>query len=169
MEVIFESDRLLFRKFKEDDDELIYKLNINPEVTQYLHEEPITKKRAKEVLHTIIIPQYNLYNHGRWAVHRKADNDFIGWCGLKYRPELDKVDLGYRFMKTAWGHGYATEAALQTIKYGFDALNLKEIFAAAHVKNIASLRVLEKCKMNFIGYDTIDECPVKTFIIVKKI
>jgi RimJ/RimL family protein N-acetyltransferase len=47
-------------------------------------------------------------------------------------------------------------------------LSLKEIFAAANVENSASLRVLEKCGMEFIGYDTIDQCPVKTFLLVNK-
>jgi RimJ/RimL family protein N-acetyltransferase len=168
MEVLFTSERLLFRKFTEEDAHLIYDLNFDPEVTKYLHEEPTTEQKAKHILNDIILPQYTLYNHGRWAVHLKAGMEFIGWCGLKYRPELDKVDLGYRFMKTAWGHGYATEAANQTIKYGFQDLSLIEIFAAAHVDNVASLRVLEKCGMEFTGYDTIDHCPVKTFSIVNK-
>jgi RimJ/RimL family protein N-acetyltransferase len=168
MDIVFASERLIFRKFTEKDDHLIYDLNIDPEITKYLHEEPITEERAKIILNDIILPQYSLYNHGRWAVHLKKDNQFIGWCGLKYRPELKKIDLGYRFMKTSWGFGYATEAAKRTIKYGFEVLSLKEIFAAAHVENIASLRVLEKCGMDFIGYDTIDQCPVKTFLIVNK-
>ncbi|HEX8332941.1 MAG TPA: GNAT family N-acetyltransferase [Segetibacter sp.] len=169
MEVLFTSERLLFRKFTEEDDHLIYDLNIDPEITKYLHEEPTTKERAKHILNNIILPQYTLYNHGRWAVHLKAGNEFIGWCGLKYRPELDKIDLGYRYMKNSWGHGYATEAARQTIQYGFLELSLKEIFAATHVENIASQRVIEKCGMEFTGYNTIDHCRVKTYSIINKI
>ena len=48
----------------------------------------------------------------------------MGWCGLKYRSELNENDLGYRFKKYFWGKGYATETAYASIKYGFNKLSL---------------------------------------------
>ena len=164
MDIVFSSKRLLFRKFTEDDHPLIYLLNSDPEVVKYVHEEETTPEKAKLILTENILPQYIKYNYGRWAVHLKRTNEFMGWCGLKYRPELKKPDLGYRFLRKYWGHGYATEAARRTLEYGFKDLLLKQIFAAAHIENNASVVVLEKIGMTFSGYDTIDHCPVKTFI-----
>ena len=169
MEVVFTSERLIFRKFTEQDSLLIYDLNSDPEVTKYVHEEPTTKEKALEILTNNILPQYQLYSHGRWAVHLKTTNEFIGWCGLKYRPEIDKIDLGYRFKQKFWGFGYATEAAIRTIQFGFENLQLKEIFGDAHVENIGSQKVLEKARMQFIGFDTIDNCPVKSFKITSAV
>lgn len=123
------------------------------------------KKRHWKIIENNILPQYQLYNHGRWAVHLKNTHEFIGWCGLKYRPEIDKIDLGYRFLRKYWGHGYATEAAKRAIQFGFKDLNLQEIFGDAHIENIGSLKVLEKAGMHFVEYSTIDSCPVKTFKI----
>jgi RimJ/RimL family protein N-acetyltransferase len=165
MEIVFTSERLLFRKFTEEDSLLIYELNSDPLVTEYVHEEPTTKEKAEEIIRNSILPQYQLYNHGRWAVHLKSTNEFIGWCGLKYRPEFDKIDLGYRFMQKYWGFGYATEAAKRTIQFGFENLHLKEIFGDAHVENNRSLKVLEKAGMQFIKFATVDNCPVQSFKI----
>src|SRR4030095_1725984 len=106
MNVIIETNRLLLRTFTIDDAQLIYELNHDSAVTRYTY-DPITNlAQAAEVLEKVILPQYVLYKHGRWAVHLKADLSFIGWCGLKYRPERHEVDMGYRFKKEAWGQGY---------------------------------------------------------------
>ncbi len=165
MEPLFQSLRLYFRAFTPADSDLIYQLNKDPEVIKYVHEPVTTPELAVEVLNHIILPQYKSYNHGRWAVHLRSNDEFVGWCGLKKTAENTFPDLGYRFFKKHWGNGYATEAAKKTISYGFDNLHLKGIYAAAHIHNLASIHVLEKCGMTFEGEKMIDETPVKTFII----
>lgn len=160
---IFSSERLWFRQFIIDDAGLIHEMNSDPLVLQYVHELPSTPERALERLQKSILPHYTLYGYGRWAVHLKENNDFIGWCGLKYRPERDETDLGYRFIRAYWGKGYAMEAALASLNYGFNDLQIQRITAAAHIKNTASLNIIKKCGMRYL-YDTeIDQCPVKYF------
>jgi len=150
MNVVIETDRLLLRKFTENDTALLFQLNLDPEVIRYTH-DPITDvEHAKKILSDVILPQYSLYNHGRLATHLKSSLEFIGWCGLKYLPETNEVDLGYRFMKKFWGKGYATEAALACIEYGFTKLNLPLIIGRALPGNLASIKVLEKCGMKYL-------------------
>lgn len=166
MNVILETERLLLRTFTTEDARLIYELNNDPDVTRFTG-DPITDiAHAQQVLEQVILPQYVLYNHGRWAVHTKPDLEFIGWCGLKKRPERNEIDLGYRFLKSTWGKGYATEAAFACIKYGFEKLGLKRIVGRAMPGNIASLKVLEKCGMTYIGEDMVDDHPAKTYEIL---
>jgi len=149
--VILETERLVFREFTTEDAPLIYELNLDPEITRYTLDPVRDLDHAHEILLGTILPQYTLHNHGRWAVLLKPTLSFIGWCGLKTRPELAEVDLGYRFMKPAWGNGYATEAAKATLQHGFSNLGLDRIVGRALTGNGASIRVLEKCGMNFIG------------------
>jgi RimJ/RimL family protein N-acetyltransferase len=166
MNVILETERLLLRTFTTEDARLIYELNKDPDVTRFTG-DPITDiAHARQVLEQVILPQYVLYNHGRWAVHAKPSLEFIGWCGLKKRPERNEIDLGYRFLKSTWGKGYATEAAFACIKYGFEKLGLKRIVGRAMPGNIASLKVLEKCGMTYIGEDMVDDHPAKTYEIL---
>ena len=163
MNIIIETNRLLLRTFTLQDARLIYELNLDPDVTRYTGDPIQDIQHAQQVLEQIILPQYALYNHGRWAVHVKTELTFIGWCGLKTRPERNEIDLGYRFLKTAWGKGYATEAAFACLKYGCDKLNLQRIVGRAMPQNLASIRVLEKCGMQYVGDEVVDGHPAKTY------
>jgi RimJ/RimL family protein N-acetyltransferase len=69
MDVVVETDRLLLRRFTVDDAPLLYELNLDPEVVRYTHDPMTDVEHAKKVLDEIILPQYVLYDHGRWAVH----------------------------------------------------------------------------------------------------
>ena len=165
MNIIIETSRLLLRTFTEDDAALIYELNLDPDVIRYTHDPIRDRAHASEILERVIIPQYALYDHGRWAVHKRSNLEFLGWCGLKYRAELNEIDLGYRFKKEGWGKGYATEAAYASIQYGFEKIGLQRIVARAEIDNIGSWKVLEKCGMTYAGDEEVDGYPVKTYEI----
>jgi len=163
MNVVIETNRLLLRTFTTDDAGLVYELNKDPEVTRYTGDPMADIEQARQVLEKTIIPQYVLYNYGRWAVHIKQGLAFIGWCGLKFRPERNEIDLGYRFIRSYWGNGYATEAAFACIQYGFEKLHLPRIFAGAEPGNTGSWRILEKCGMQYIGDELIDGHMARTY------
>ena len=166
MNVIIATNRLLLRTFTEDDAALIYELNLDPDVIHYTHDPIKDLAHSSEILEKVIMPQYVLYNHGRWAVHVKTILEFLGWCGLKYRSELNEIDLGYRFKKEGWGKGYATEAACAPIQYGYEKIGLQRIGARSEIDNIGLCKVLEKCGMACIGYGEVDGYPVKTYEIL---
>lgn len=163
MNVIIETERLLLRNFTENDAQLIFDLNKDADVIKYTMDPINDIEQAKKVLEEVIMPQYALYNHGRWAVLTKSDLSFIGWCGLKARPERNEIDLGYRFVKKSWGCGYATEAAVACLKYGFEELDIPRIIGRAMPENIASIKVLEKCGMQYIGDEIVDNHPARTY------
>ena len=163
MNMIFKTPRLILRQITIEDAPLILSLNSDPEIVKYVHEPTLkTIDQAQKIIKDIILPQYK-NGLGRWAILTKTNLEFIGWCGLKYRPELDEIDLGYRLIQKAWGKGYATEAAQQTLAYGFNILHLKLITGRAHIENLASIKVLEKIGMNFITDGIVDDCPVRTY------
>ncbi len=163
MTIIAETDRLLLRLFTRGDAPLVLHLNADPDVVRYTYDRIRDIVHAEEVLEKGILSQYHLYRLGRWAVHLKGTRSFIGWCGLKCRPEKQEVDLGYRFMKPYWGMGYATEAALASLKYGFEKAGLQRVVGRAVPENTASLRVLEKCGMKYIGDDIVDSYLTRTY------
>lgn len=168
MPPILTTPRLYLRQFTLVDAPLILALNSDLEVLKYVHELPLKKlEEAAKAIQERILPQYP-NNLGRWAVYLNDTNEFIGWCGLKYRAALDEIDLGYRYLKQYWGNGYAYEAAKHVIDYGFNHLSIKAIVGRAHIENIASLKVLQKIGMQYIKDEVVDNCPVKTFLITNK-
>lgn len=166
MNVVIETERLILRTFTIEDAPLLYNLNLDPEVIRFTYDPIRDSDHAREVLEKTILPQYNLYHHGRWAVHLKTMLGFLGWCGLKARPERNEIDLGFRLKKEYWGNGYATEAAQASIKYGFEKLNMKRIIGRAIPENNKSLNVLKKCGMQFVDKGMVDGYPAITYEII---
>jgi RimJ/RimL family protein N-acetyltransferase len=60
-------------------------------------------------------------------------------------------DLGYRLIKRYWGKGYATEAAIASLNYGFKVLDQQEIYAMTDSANKASQQVLQKAGLKRIN------------------
>lgn len=66
-------------------------------------------------------------------------------------PDLDVVDVGYRFLPQYWGRGLASEACMASLDFGFNELGLEQIVAFVLPGNAASVRVLEKTGMHSDG------------------
>lgn len=149
MEKILITPRLYLRCFSSDDSPYFFALNKDPEVMRYTGDTSFIDEAAARVF----LDQYDHYQHysyGRWAVIRQSDEAYLGWCGLKYSPELEETDVGFRFFRKYWGQGYATESAKACLQLGFQQFNLSQIVGRAHAENMASLRVMEKIGMKYL-------------------
>lgn len=148
LKIIIETERLILREMTKDDAENAYLLNLDFEVIRYTGDQAfLSVEEARMFLQSY--PDYKLNGYGRWAVIRKTDSQFLGWCGIKYSPTIREHDIGFRLMKAHWNKGYATEAALACLHYGFNALNLKTIVGNVRAENKASIQVLKKIGLNF--------------------
>lgn len=154
MKAIIETDRLILRPIEASDLRGIYELDSDPEVHRYLGLNPIKSLQESKAVIQYIQKQYEEDGIGRWAVIDKKTQEFIGWSGLKYergvRKDKPYYDLGYRLKKKFWGKGIATETAVESLKYGFQTWRLTEIYAGAHIENMASNKVLKKVGLHFI-------------------
>lgn len=150
MKKIIETNRLYLRELTVADAENFYLLNADEDVIKYTGDKAFESiNEAKSFLENY--NPYQEYGYGRWAVIAKSNEEFLGWCGLKYSSEIDEVDIGFRFFKRHWSKGFATESAKACIEYGFEKLNLQTIVGRAMEANVASIKVLEKLRMTFVG------------------
>ena len=90
------------------------------------------------------------HGYGNWGILPDGEHEIIGWAGLQYLPELDETEVGFLLDRPFWGKGYATEAALASLDFGFEHFNLDHIIALVHPDNFASRRVIEKCGMSYV-------------------
>ena len=166
---ILETPRLYLREFTIEDAQNLMDLNNNPNVIRYTGDGPVKDlEEAKRILNDIIFPQYK-NKMGRWAVHLKSNDEFIGWCGLKFIAEENEIDLGYRFYENHWGKGYASESAKAALDYGVNILNLKNIIARAAKANIASTKVLKKLGMVYLKDDMCAHDPAEVYMLSQKL
>jgi ribosomal-protein-alanine N-acetyltransferase len=156
MKLLLETDRLILRPLELNDAEAMFAMDNCAEVHQYLWQNPTQK--IEEIINVInfIQAQYEKNNIGRFATILKETNEFIGWTGIKYIDDhvengnTNFFDYGYRFHPKFWGKGFATEASLTWLEYGFKEMNIEIMHAYAHSENKASNRILEKIGMNFV-------------------
>ncbi len=90
------------------------------------------------------------YGYGNWGLLPPGASDIIGWAGLQFLPELDETEVGFLLSPEYWGKGYATEAALTALRFGFERVRLDHIIALVHPDNRASQRVIQKCGMTYL-------------------
>lgn len=145
---IIETDRIYLREFNSEDVGFLYRMNQDEEVLQYTGDVPFKNMKAAEDF--VATYSYKSFQMGRWAVCSIKQGEFLGWCGLKYHPDKDIVEVGYRFLKKHWNKGYASEATRACISFGFNALKIQEIFAYVNSQNTASSRVAEKAGMTLV-------------------
>lgn len=143
-----ETERLLLRESVIEDAQALFEMNSEPEVMKYTGDEIFHSVAEVKVL-IANYPDYKKYGYGRWTTIEKATGEIMGFCGLKYLEDINEVDLGYRWKQKYWNKGYATEAGLACLQYGFDELKLKQIVAQVMKENGASIRVLEKVGMTY--------------------
>ena len=142
-----ETNRLRLRLFTMDDLPVMYELNTDPDVIKYADTPVKDMAEARQRLEQGPLADYEKYGYGRFAVELKETGKVIGFCGIKYLPEIDLPEVGYRYLKKYWGRGIGTEAARVCVEFARDDLKVKKLIALILPGNIASVRVAEKLGM----------------------
>lgn len=146
---MFETERLCFRKFTNDDADFIFAMRSDPEIMRYISN--VQTDRKESIVWIEKFENYwKKYNMGICAVLDKSTDQPIGWCGLMRLKDTDEIEVAYAIVKSAWGNGYATEAADRMLRYGFDDLKLERIVAIAYPENLASQQVMKKLGMTYV-------------------
>ncbi len=144
-----ETPRLYLRQFSMDDLDDLFAIRSDPEVMRFIGESrPQSLDQVRDALENVI-SVWKQHGFGRWAIVHKGDEKLIGWCGLAFLDNTDEIEIGYGIAKEYWGKGLTTEAAVVSIKYGFEDLKLNRIVAVAMPENIASRRIMEKMGMRY--------------------
>jgi RimJ/RimL family protein N-acetyltransferase len=80
-----------------------------------------------------------------WLITLRDDGRPIG--GTNIRLDGHRGEIGYALARSAWGQGYATEAARAVVACGLAQPDVRRVWAVCDVENEASARVLEKTGM----------------------
>ena len=150
MNLILETERIFLKKFTKNDFNLVFELDGNSEVMQYI---TLGKTKTIEQIRILLIIKIwrilFLKNYGIFAAYLKSNNSFIGWFQFEKDKHIENaIELGWRLKKEYWNNGYATEVGSSLVK---KAKNLnKKAVARAMIENRASIRVMEKIGLKFV-------------------
>ena len=144
------TDRLLLRRWRVGDAAAFAAINADPEVMRFIGRGHVLGRGLSDDLIVRFEREWDERGFGLWAVSLRDDPDaaLLGFCGLTvpmFLPAvLPAVEVGWRLARSAWGRGYATEAARAAVDVGFAEHGLAEIIAIVDPENERSLRVGEK-------------------------
>jgi RimJ/RimL family protein N-acetyltransferase len=141
--------RLLLRAWREADRAPFAAINADPQVAAFLP-APLSKEES-DVFADRIAAHFERHGFGLWAVEIPGGEPFAGYVGLSV-PTFETaftpcVEISWRLASHLWNRGYATEAARAVLDFGFEILELEEIYSFTVPQNLPSRRVMEKIGM----------------------
>ena len=141
--------RLVMRPWTDADVAPFAALNTDPRVME--HFPKLLTLEETEAMVARIRRHFEAHSYGLWALEVPGVSDFIGFAGLNV-PTFSAhfipcVEIGWRLRRDAWGRGYATEAAREVLRHGFETLGLDEVVSFTAVVNEPSRAVMRRIGM----------------------
>ncbi|HLA95548.1 MAG TPA: GNAT family N-acetyltransferase [Pyrinomonadaceae bacterium] len=146
---MIETERLLFRKFVDDDLDLLIEQRSDPDVSKYLGGTTLQNSEALARRIKFYMECYEKFGFGMCAMIEKESGKMIGSAGIQPLENTGEIEVGYSIIKDRWGLGIGTESARGWLDFGFNKAGLERIVAVAHTENTASRRIMEKLGMRY--------------------
>jgi RimJ/RimL family protein N-acetyltransferase len=173
--MMIETDRLLLRRWIEEDREPFYRLNSDARVMEFM---PKSLSRSEsDLLGDRIEEHFRKHSFGLYALELREDHSFIGFLGLAI-PAFTAhftpcVEIGWRLSNNHWGRGLATEGARAVVKHAFEELSLGALVSFTAPANVRSRRVMERIGMvrdpaDDFDYPNFPEChPLRRHVLYR--
>jgi RimJ/RimL family protein N-acetyltransferase len=150
-----ETPRLRMRQWCEADRGPFAAMNADPAVMEFF--ESLQSRAASDASINAWQAQFAANGWSNWAVELRESAQFIGFTGLSVPRRTFSfspcVEVGWRLARSAWGHGYATEAARASLRFACEQLALPEVVSFTAVGNLRSRAVMERIGMRNAGQD----------------
>lgn len=146
MEWVMESDRLNYRKIKNDF------VNLKPILQNieimYAWGHAFTDSEIHKWIDENLV-RYENEGFSYFAVIEKITNQFVGVAGplIECINDIKYIGIAYIIDKNHWGKGYGLESAKVSMDYAFSNLNAKEVIAQIRSNNLFSRKIAEKLNM----------------------
>jgi RimJ/RimL family protein N-acetyltransferase len=167
-----ETERLTLREWRDEDRLPFHAMCCDPRVMATLG--PLMSRKESDALIDCVQLRQARQGHTFWAVERRSDRVFLGWCGiviaLSELPIGGLLEIGWRLSHDAWGQGYAREGAAATLDWAFGEKYMDKVWAITSVGNTASWGLMERLGMerhhnlDFEHPNLADGSPLKSHI-----
>ncbi|KJH72712.1 GNAT family N-acetyltransferase [Aliterella atlantica] len=163
--IVAETPRLILRHLTINDADDLAAIYADPVVMKFYPSLWTYTETKQQIERTIVT--YEKIGFGLWATIYKANNKFIGRCGLV--PQLvdgqQEIEIGYLLAKEYWNKGLATEAACASRDYGFEQVGCDRLISLIDPGNIASQKVALKTSLTYEKNTTMWEKLIRVYTI----
>ena len=146
----------MIRELREADVDGAHRVYGDPDVMRYVGADGKPRTREETAAGVARMMDGQRRNgFSLWAVELVETGEMIGVCGVVHVDGAGPdVELVYEFQRSAWGRGYATEAARACLAAALGPLGLKRVIVLAYPENAQSIRVMHKLGMRDAGIVT---------------
>jgi ribosomal-protein-alanine N-acetyltransferase len=146
-----ETERLVLRPLSAGELDSLHCISNEPNVRLYLWDGEQVSEAAIEDLIARSDYMFSEEKIGVFGVRPRGSDDLLGFCGFVRLEGVEEPELWYELTQKVWGRGIATEAARVCVRYALVEAGMERVIAGADVPNTASLRVIEKLGMKYLG------------------
>ena len=152
-----QTERLLLRQWRAADRAPFAVMNADPRVME--HFPALLGTEESDARAASAERRIAERGHGLWAIEVRSSGRFIGFAGLADVPpgielpvgDVPTMEIGWRLAVDAWGHGYATEAAVATLATAFDRIGLERVVSFTALSNLRSQAVMRRIGLRDLG------------------
>ncbi|MEO1529484.1 MAG: GNAT family N-acetyltransferase [Planctomycetota bacterium] len=154
--MIFETARLAVRDLRDSDFEAFHEMQSDDEVMRYTTGHGFDEAENRRQL-IDCIERYSVTDNDFWvwAIVRTEDDAFVGTCAIV--PSDEGPEIGYRFLRKYFGNGYGQEICDGLVRYGIDERGLPRLVAFVDVRNVPSVKILDRSRLAFVAEVTNEE------------
>ena len=151
--MLLTTPRLRLRPWRESDLAPFAAMNADPLVMEHFA-APLSREESDAYARRMMTAIEGR-GWGNWALEEIGGEPFVGFAGLSV-PSFEAhftpcTEIGWRLARSAWGRGYATQAARAALAFGFGELGLAEIVSFTALANTRSIAVMERLGMRRDG------------------
>ena len=152
MKFTLKTKRLGFRLLNENDIIYLEKLESDAEVRKFFPTGAHQNRQETESMVNKYLLNYEEKKLPCFILFDLESKEFVGRCGFSFY-EAGELEVNYIFHKKFWGRGYASEALSALIAWAKKSINVNYIIGYAPLSHHASIRVMEKCGMEYYKND----------------
>jgi RimJ/RimL family protein N-acetyltransferase len=141
------------------------KLNTDPAVMHFLNGGVPETEEATRAMIARVMAAWAAWGYSWWALIADDTGELIGAACLQHldRDAGKPREIGWRLGRSGWGKGYATEAARAIVEFAFEVVGADVLYAVADPDNAASIKVMERLGMRYVGIETYYDEPCATY------
>jgi RimJ/RimL family protein N-acetyltransferase len=152
----FETQRLLVRPITAEDAPFILELMNTPKWIKFIGDRNVrTVEAAEAYIAEKALPQLASHGYSNNVIIRKSDNVKLGTCGVYHRKGIEIPDIGFAFLPSNEGKGYAFEATSKLVEIMKENHCLAELSAYTLEENLSSRKLLERLGFELKGTGTL--------------
>lgn len=137
------TERLIMREWRATDVDAFASILGDPQVMRFLTGEPLNRADAWRFMATSA-GHWQLRGYGTWVLERRSDGAVLGRVGLINPEGWPAMEVGWTLGRQHWGQGYATEAAIASLSYGFQTQAVDQLISLIDPENTASEAVARR-------------------------